>query len=295
MIKGSIVALVTPFLNNKVNYTKLEELIDFHIENKTDGLLLLGTTAETSTLSDNECIEIVKFCISYINDKIDIIVGVCSNNTQKAKNDIQIYEDLGIKYFLVITPYYNKANNTGIYKHFKEISSSISSKIIIYHIPNRTGVTLDFNLIKELSEIENIIGIKEANENFKQTVNLFSLQSENFKIYCGNDEFIIPFLALNAEGIINVSGNIIPKEIHDIYTLYKSNKTKEALDLFNLYKSLINALFLETNPIGIKEAMTILSMNNDELRLPLTNYSLENHNILRKEIINVGKYFNYKV
>ncbi len=295
MLKGSIVALVTPFLNNKVNYNKLEELIDFHIENKTDGLLLLGTTAESSTLTKDECHELVKFCISYINNKIDILVGVCTNNTKKAIDDCIFYENLGIKYFLVITPYYNQGNESGIYKHFKSIANSISSKVIIYHIPNRTGVSLNTSLIKELSLIENIIGIKESNPNFKQTIEIFSLQNDNFKIYCGNDEFIIPFLSLNADGIINVSGNIIPKEIHNIYSLYKQNKFKEALNIFNFHKNFIYSLFLETNPIGVKEAMNILSMNNDEIRLPLTNYSLQNHNTLRKEILNLGKYPNNKI
>ncbi|MFI3251734.1 MAG: 4-hydroxy-tetrahydrodipicolinate synthase [bacterium] len=293
MIKGSIVALITPFLNNKVNYEKLEELLDFHLENKTDGLLLLGTTAESSTLSEQECHEIVTYCTNYIHNRIDIIVGICTNDTNKAINDCIYYEKQGITNFLVITPYYNKSNDSGVYKHFKEISNNISSNIIIYHIPNRTGLTLNLSLIKKLSEIKNIAGIKEANENFRDSLNLFSLQNENFKIYCGNDDFSIPFLALGADGLINVCGNVFPKEFHDMYELYKSNEIQNSLEIFNKYKNIINAVFLETNPIGIKEIMYILSMNNNELRLPLDNMSEENSNILKKELLNIGNNIIY--
>lgn len=290
MIKGSIVALITPFLNNKVNFGKLEELLDFHLNNKTDGLLLLGTTAEASTLSTQECHDIVIFCNKYVHNRIDIIVGICTNDTANAVNECIYYESIGIKHFLVLTPYYNKSNFEGTYKHYEKIAKSTSSNIIIYHIPNRTGLTLPINLIKKLSNIENIVGIKEANEDFKESVKLFSLQNDNFKIYCGNDDFSIPFLSLGCDGLINVTGNIFPKVFHDIYTLYKENNVKESLDLFNDYKNVINCIFLETNPIGIKEAMAISSMVNKEIRLPLYNMSIENSNLLKKEILNIGKH-----
>lgn len=292
MLSGSIVALITPFINNKINFDKVIELLDFHLENKTDGLLLLGTTAETSTLSKNECHELVEFCIDYLNCRIDLVVGICTNNTYDAIEDCIFYEKLGVKNFLVITPYYNKSNEEGIYRHFKTISDNINSNIIIYHIPNRTSLTLSYDLIKKISLIDNVIGIKEANENFRESLNLFSLKSDSFSIYCGNDDFSIPFLALGADGLINVCGNVFPKQMHDIYELYKENRVTESLSLFNKYKNFINAVFLETNPIGIKEVMYILSMNNDELRLPLYKMSETNSKILKKEILNLGKYIN---
>lgn len=292
MLTGSIVALITPFLNNKVNFDKLEELLDFHLENKTDGLLLLGTTAESSTLTKSECHDIVKFCSEYLHGRIDLIVGICTNNTLEAINDCVYYEKTGIDNFLVITPYYNKSNDQGIYEHFKAITDAISSNVIIYHIPNRTGVKLNLKLIEKLSLIKNIVGIKEANENFRDSVNLFSLQNSNFKIYCGNDDFALAFLALGTDGLINVCGNIFPRQFKDLYYFYKSNDVNKSRDIFNQYKDVINAVFNETNPIGIKEAMCILEMNNDELRLPLYKMSDENSNILKKEILNIGKYIN---
>ncbi len=291
-MNGSIVALITPFLNNKVDFNKLEELLDFHIENKTDGILLLGTTAESSTLSSAECISIVKYCVEYLNDRIKLICGICINDTKKAIEKLKSYEELGVNNFLVITPYYNKSNDQGIYEHFNKISNCTTANIIIYHIPNRTGLTLNFELIKKLSLIKNIIGIKEANENFKDSIKLFSLKSNKFDIYCGNDDFSIPFLALGAKGLINVCGNVYPRVFHDLYELYSNNEQTKALELFNKYQNVINAVFLETNPIGIKELMYILSMNNQELRLPLYKMSEHNSNILRNEVFSIGKYIN---
>lgn len=292
MLKGSIVALITPFTNNKVDYCKLKELIDYQIQSCTDGVLLLGTTAETSTLSKQECMEIVQFSYDYIKNRMDILVGICTNNTQKAIEECILYENIGIKYFLVITPYYNKSNDIGLYTHFKTIAQNTTSNILIYNIPNRTGVNLDYNIIKELSKIENIVGIKEANENFKESMKLFSLQNNNFKIYCGNDEFILPFLCLGSEGFINVLGNIIPTQYKRIYNHFLNNNYNEALKIFNTYKQLIFNIFLETNPIGIKEAMHRLQLINLELRLPLYPMSINNSNIIKEELENIGKHFN---
>lgn len=293
MLKGSIVALITPFLNNKIDFNKLEELLDFHLTNKTDGLLLLGTTAETPTLSITECHEIVNYCVNYLNNRITLMVGVCTNDTLKAVKDCEYYEKIGIKYFLVIPPYYNKTNEIGLYKHFEKIANSTSSEIIIYNIPGRTNINLGYDTIKKLSKIKNITGIKEANENIKESIRLFDI--ENFNVYCGNDEYILPFMSLGAKGFINVTGNIIPKEYNQIYCLCLNNNYNEALNIFNVYKKIVTAIFLETNPIGIKEAMTILSMTNDEIRLPLANMNSTNHSILKKEILKVGKYINSKV
>lgn len=286
---GSIVALVTPFKDNMVDYDKLKELLEFHIENETDGLLLLGTTAESSTLEITERYNIVVFCNTYLENKIPLMVGICTNNTQKAVIDCKYYENIGIKNFLVISPYYNKSNDEGLYKHFETIANSTNSEITIYNIPSRS-TKLPFELIKKLSLIDNITGIKEANDNFKETIQLFSLK--NFKIYCGNDELILPFLALKAQGVINVSGNIIPKQIHDIYNLCIDNEFDKALETFNTYKEIILSIFLETNPIGIKEAMDYLSLCSNDLRLPLYQMSKSNSAILKKELDEIGKFIN---
>ncbi len=290
MLKGSIVALITPFLNGEVDYISLERLLDFHLSNKTDGLLLLGTTAESSTLSEDECRDIVSFCLKYINNRLDIIVGICTNNTAKSIKDCEYYEKIGVEKFLVITPYYNKSNEEGIYNHFSKIANSIEGDIIIYNIPSRTNINLSFNLIERLSKIANIIGVKDANENLKESIKLFSLT--NFNVYCGNDEYMLFYMLLGAKGIINVSGNVIPKEISDIYNYCSINQYDKAVDLFNIYKGLILSLFSETNPIGIKTAMSLLSLSSDEFRLPLFKMSENNKLIVKKEIDNIGKYFN---
>ncbi len=290
MLSGSIVALITPFLNNEIDYNKLKELIDFQIKNNTPGLLILGTTAETSTLTTNEKQEIAKYTIEYVNGRTELLIGVCENDTYKTISNCKYYESLGYINFLIISPYYNQTNVHGLLTHFTTIAKNIKGNVVIYNIPNRTNISIPFDTIKTLSEIENITGIKESNPNIKESVKLFDLQSENFKIFCGNDELILPFLSLGVDGIINVCGNIIPKQINNIINLYKNNYVKPSRNLFNVYKQLIFSVFEETNPIGIKEAMFILNTTNKELRLPLCNMSTSHSNELRKELIKLGMY-----
>ncbi len=279
----SIIALVTPFLNYDVDFLSLDNLLKFHIENNTTDLLLLGTTGESSTLSDDEKYNIIKFCIERLPDHINLIVGVCLNDTMKIIRDCLLYETLGISSFLIPPPYYNKTSEDGIYNHYLTIANSIKGNIIIYNIPGRTGVQLKYDIIKELSQIENITGIKDSTDNFKETIKLFELQSNKFKIYCGNDELMIPFLSLGCDGVINVTGNILPNEVNLLCTNYEKNSHLESLNNFNKIKPLILEIFNHNNPIGIKEAMSIVKLISKDIRLPLMNLALTK----REKIIDV--------
>ncbi len=277
MIEGSIVALITPFNNNKeVNFDKLGELIDFQISNKTDAILLLGTTAETPTLSDKEKLEIIKYSINKVNKRIKIIVGITENSTAKSIEKCLSYNVFDIDAYLIITPYYNKTNNKGIIKHYEEIIKNTSKDIIIYHIPNRTGYELETNIIKQLSNYKQIVGIKEANQNFSKCIDTLSLQNNNFYVYSGNDDFILPFLSLGSKGSINVSGNIIPNVISN---LIKNRSTKTFFE----YYQFIKTLFIETNPIPIKEALNIKGFDVGNFRLPLSSMEENNYLKLLKE------------
>ncbi len=294
MLNASIVALVTPFDNGIIDFRALRKLLDFHLNSKTDGLLLLGTTGESATLSTEESLKIVTFCKEHVKDQLELIVGVCSNNTADVIDKCKLYEMIGIEYFLIISPYYNKTNDDGLFLHFSTIANSINSNIILYNIPSRTNIAIPFNVLEKLSKIKNIIGIKESNDNFKQVIETFSLQSDSFKIYCGNDELILPFLALNTDGLINVSGNILPNVIHDIFTLYKNNFVKPSEKLFKVHISFILLTFKETNPLGIKFVMSKLDMCKNEFRLPLTSMSEKYTKLIEKELELLGMYPSIK-
>lgn len=268
--KGSFVALITPFNSDySVNYDKLDELIEFHIQNKTDGLVILGTTAEASTLSDREKDEIVRFCVEKVNKRIPIICGSGSNSTQKAIELSVRYEQLGVDALLVITPYYNKTNETGMIKHFKAIASSVKLPIIMYNVPSRTGCSLSVKAIEELAKVSNIKGIKEASGNISFVAKISHLANDEFSILSGNDDQIVPILSLGGVGVISVLANIMPKMVHDMVFSYLEGDILKSRMLQLKYLDVANDIFLETNPIPIKAAMNYLGYNVGPLRLPL--------------------------
>ncbi|MBR0598941.1 4-hydroxy-tetrahydrodipicolinate synthase [Sinanaerobacter chloroacetimidivorans] len=276
MIKGSMVALITPFHEDgSVNYDKLDELIRWHIEEETDGIVILGTTAETPALTVTERDKIVEVSIAAANKRIPIIVGSGSNNTLVAKEQSMKYESMGADGLLVITPYYNKTNKAGMIHHFTEIADAVSIPIILYNVPGRTGCSLSCEAVKELSKHQNIVGIKEASGDISFVSKISRLASDNFAIYSGNDDMIIPLMSLGGLGVISVAANIIPREMHRMTMAYLNGDVGQARDMQLKYLDFINALFIETNPIPIKEAMNIANMNVGKYRLPL--YEMENH------------------
>jgi len=274
MIRGSIVALITPFHEDgSVNYDKLRELILWHIEEGTDGICILGTTAETPALTVTERDRIVEISIETADKRIPIIVGSGSNNTMVAKEQSIKYEKMGADGLLVITPYYNKTNKAGMICHFTEIADAVSIPIILYNVPGRTGCSLTYEALKELCQHKNIAGIKEASGDISFVMQIARLAGENFALYSGNDDMIIPLMSVGGAGVISVAANIIPREIHRLTAAYLSGNVELARHIQLRYLEFINALFIETNPIPIKEAMNFMDMNVGKYRLPL--YEME--------------------
>nr|WP_307406390.1 4-hydroxy-tetrahydrodipicolinate synthase [Breznakia pachnodae] len=290
LVEGSIVALITPFNDNgSINFNKLGELIEFHIEKKTDALLVLGTTGETPTLSHEEDDSVVKYTIEKVNKRIPVYVGAGSNNTDTQVTYCKKYEEMGADALLVISPYYNKANEEGMYLHFKTVADVIKTPLILYNVPGRTGCSIPYSVVKRLATHPNVAAIKEASGNISYLATIAKLASDDFQIYSGNDDMVVPALSLGGCGVISVAANIIPEEMHNMVRYYLDGKTKEALDIQLNYLDFINALFIETNPIPVKEAMNLAGMGVGGYRLPLTYMSEVNRNVLIKEMKVLGK------
>ena len=290
LFKGSAVALVTPFTReNTVNYNKLEELVEFHIKNGTDAIVVCGTTGEASTLSDREHIATIKCVIDAVNKRIPVIAGTGGNDTEHSILLSKIAENFGVDGLLIINPYYNKGNKTGIKAHFTKIAQSVDTPIIIYNVPSRTGVNLSPNLIAELSYSEqNIVGVKEASGDMTQVAEIARLVNDDFAIYSGNDDSILPLLSLGGVGVISVLANICPKESHDLVYSFLSGDIETSRKLQLDLKPLIDALFTEVNPVPVKTAMNLLGMDVGSLRLPLGHMEAKNIDILKKELKNTG-------
>lgn len=277
MIKGSIVALVTPFHEDgSVNFEKLGELLEWHVEHKTDGILILGTTGESSTMTHEEDDAVCEFTLKTIKGRIPVIVGSGSNCTQTAVEKSLKYEAMGADALLVISPYYNKANDAGMIQHFEAVADAVHTPIILYNIPGRTGCTISEHAISVLSKHPNICGIKEASGNFSYAAGIARYLDDGFAMYSGNDDMVIPLLSLGASGVISVFANIMPETAHDMVMDYLSGNHEQALKLQLSNLDLIHSLFYEVNPIPIKEAMNLMGMKVGGYRLPLCEMSEEN-------------------
>lgn len=276
MLKGSMVALVTPMdEENRINYPKVAELLEWHIENGTDGLVILGTTGEASTMTFEEEKEFVAFCNDKIAKRIPMIVGSGSNSTATAISNSQAFAELGADYLLVVTPYYNKTNNEGMIRHFESIADSVTVPIIMYNVPSRTGCNITPEVVGKLAKHPNIIGIKEASGDMSYVMNISKYINETFALYSGNDDVIVPLLSVGGTGVISVWANIMPKEVHDLVRLYLDGKTAESLAIQIKYLDLIAALFYEVNPIPVKAALNWMGWEVGSLRMPLGEMGAE--------------------
>lgn len=285
IFKGSGVAIITPFdSENKVNYKKLEELIEFQIANSTDAIIICGTTGESSTLNDYEKKTVIKYAIDVTNKRIPVIAGTSTNNTAYSCELSEYAENSGADGLLLVTPYYNKCTQEGLYLHFKQIANSVTIPIILYNVPSRTSLNIEPDTVKRLSVISNIRGLKEASGNISQIAEIISKVPEDFDIYSGNDDQIVPILALGGKGVISVLANILPKETHDMCELFFDGKVEESAKLQLKYFDLIKKIFIEVNPAPIKEAMNILDYNVGNCRLPLCNLSEKNIDELKKTL-----------
>ncbi|MCM4127064.1 4-hydroxy-tetrahydrodipicolinate synthase [Clostridioides difficile] len=289
LFKGSAVALVTPFTeDNNVNFEKLGELIEYHIENGTDALVVCGTTGEATTMSESEIFAVIKYTVEKVNKRIPVIAGTGSNNTMLSVHMSQEAEKLGVDGLLIITPYYNKTNEKGLKLHFETIANSVKLPIILYNVPGRTKVNIKPSVVAELAKIDNIVAVKEASGDLAQVAEIAKLVSKDFAIYSGNDDTILPLLSLGGSGVISVLANICPKETHDLVTKFFEGDIEGSKKLQLDMDALIAALFIEVNPVPVKTAMNILGFNVGDLRLPLAEMEETNLNVLKQELTNFG-------
>ena len=267
---GAGVALVTPFNDDlSVNYNKLEKLIEYHIANGTDSIVICGTTGESATLTVKEHAEVIKFAVDVVNHRIPVIAGTGSNETSYATELSNDAEKSGADALLVVTPYYNKTSQRGLVNHYKFIADRVSSPIIIYNVPSRTGVNVLPETYAELCEHKNIVAAKEASGDISQVAQIAALCGDKLDIYSGNDDQIVPILSLGGKGVISVLSNICPKIAHDIVSLYLDGKYTESSELQLKYLELCNSLFMDVNPIPVKVAMNMMGFGVGPFRMPL--------------------------
>lgn len=290
IFKGAGVAIITPMKANKeVDFEKLGEIIEFQIANGTDSIIICGTTGEASTLTHEEHLECIRYCVEKVNKRIPVIAGTGSNCTETAIYLSKEAEKYGVDGLLLVTPYYNKATQKGLIAHFTAIANSVNVPIILYNVPGRTGCNLLPKTVVELAKnVKNIVGIKEASGNITQVTELVHLANGCIDVYSGCDEIIVPILALGGAGVISVLSNVAPKETHDIVAKFFEGDIKESLRLQLKYLPLINALFCEVNPIPAKAAMNLMGFEVGSLRMPLTEMEEENKERLAKEMEAVG-------
>lgn len=270
LFRGSAVALVTPFNEDgSVNFEELERLIEFQIENKTDALVICGTTGEASTMTDEEQVETIKFSVEKTNGRVPVIAGAGSNDTRHGINLAKMCEDVGADGLLEVTPYYNKTSQRGLYKHYKVIAEAVNIPIILYDVPGRTSMSIAPQTVKELAEIDNIVGLKDASGNLSYAAEVRQLVGEDFDVYSGNDDVVVPLMSIGGVGVISVLANIYPRLVHDMCQNFFDGNIKEAGRIQVNNKKLIDALFVEPNPIPIKAAMNMMGYNVGGLRLPL--------------------------
>lgn len=287
LVRGCGVALVTPFAKGEVDYDTLGKLVDMHVE-LSGSIIVAGTTGEASTLTNDEYHSLVKFVIDRVDKRIPVIAGAGSNCTASAIEKAKFCEEAGADGLLIVTPYYNKTTQRGLVNHYRLIAESTSLPIIAYSVQGRTGMNIEPRTVLELSKIKNIIGIKEASGNISQVAEIIRICPKDFLVYSGNDDMVIPLMSLGGHGVISVVANILPGEIKKMVDDYNAGKVEEAKNAQLVLNGLNNALFIETNPIPVKEAMSILNMCSAEVREPLYPMSDENREKLIKEINNCG-------
>lgn len=288
LFTGSGVAIVTPFNESGVDFDKLGELLEWHISNKTDAIIICGTTGEASTMSETERKETIKFTVDTVNGRIPVIAGTGSNNTKASVEMSKWADSIGVDGLLIITPYYNKTTQRGCIEHFKVIANSVTKPIIIYNVPSRTGFNITPETLLQLSKIDNIVAVKEASSNISQIAEIAQLCGDNLDIYSGNDDQIVPILSLGGKGVISVVANILPEDTHNICEKFFNGDLIGALKLQLKMLPLIKCLFIETNPIPVKTAMNLMKMQVGGLRLPLYEMSSKNLELLKKEMLAYG-------
>lgn len=275
---GAGVAIVTPFHEDgNVNYEAFAEQIELQIAGGTDAIIVCGTTGESSTLTHEEHLDVIRYCVKQVNKRIPVIAGTGSNCTETAVYLSQEAEKAGVDGLLIVTPYYNKCTQKGLYEHFKIVAESVSLPIILYNIPGRTGGVLiqPETVVSLCRNVKNIVGVKDATGNISGVAKVLQLADGDVDLYSGNDDQIVPILSLGGKGVISVLSNVAPRQTHDICQLYFDGKVKESAALQLKALPVINGLFCEVNPIPVKKAMNLMGLNAGPLRRPLTEMEEE--------------------
>lgn len=274
MFKGAITAIVTPFKNGQIDYDAYEKLVKFQIKGKIDGVVPCGTTGESATLSYDEHNKVVEMTVKLVNKKVPVIAGTGANSTDEALELTAYAKKVGADASLQVTPYYNKPSQEGLYRHFKKIAENIDIPIILYNVPGRTGVNLSPETVVRLSQIPNIVGIKEASGNINQVTEICrSVKKKNFSVLSGDDSLTLPILSVGGVGVISVASNIVPAKISKMIDLYLKGDVQKAVALHYELYPLMQSLFIETNPVPVKAALNLMGMINNEVRLPLSELS----------------------
>ncbi len=275
IFQGSGVAIVTPFTEDKseIDYNRFETLIEFQLENKTDAIIVTGTTGEASTLDDDEHLAAIEFVVKTVAQRVPVIAGVGSNDTRHGLSLSLRAEEAGADALLHVTPYYNKTSQQGLVEHFLTFADAVSIPIILYNVPSRTNLSIEPETLLRLSEHPNIAGLKDATGNLSYTAEVRRLCGDRLDLWSGNDDVILPLLSLGGKGVISVAANIIPRETHELCARFFAGDVAGAAELQLQYKPLIDALFREPNPIPVKAALTMMSLDTGALRLPLTSAS----------------------
>ena len=284
IFKGAGVAIITPFTEDGVNYDELGRIIEDQIANGTDAIIITGTTGESSTMSDEEHKEAIRYTVEKVNKRIPVIAGTGSNETSYAIQLSKYAEEVGADGLLLVTPYYNKATQKGLIAHYTAIADAVNIPIILYNVPSRTGVTIQIPTFVELAKHPNIVAVKEASGNLSAVAKIRHAVGDALDVYSGNDDQIVPILSLGGKGVISVLSNVAPKKTHDICQLYFDGKVEESAKLQIELIDLIDALFCEVNPIPVKVAMRMLGYEAGPLRLPLCEMEPAHEEQLRQAL-----------
>jgi len=282
--KGSMVALITPFKDAKVDEKTLKDLVEFHIKNGTAALVPCGTTGESATLSYEEHDKVIELTVQFAKGRIPVIAGTGSNSTEEAILLTKHAKKVGADASLQVSPYYNRPTQKGLYLHFKAIAEAVDIPIILYNIASRTGVNIEPETFVKLAEVKNIVGVKEASGSLEQMARIRSLCPKDFLLISGDDALTLPVMAIGGVGIISVVANIIPRDVADMCAAFEKGDLKKAQELHYKMLSLVKAMFVETNPIPVKTAMGLAKMCSPEMRLPLCEMLPENKEKLVKAL-----------
>lgn len=289
MFEGVYTALVTPFKDNKIDYQALEKIIEMQIQGGVDGLVPMGTTGESPTVSFDEHKEFIKKVVKLVNKRAKVIAGTGANATDEAIHLTKAAEDYGVDGAMLVNPYYNKPTQRGLVAHFEAVAKSVKIPIIIYNIPGRTGVNFLPESVHELiKRVDNVRVIKEASGDILQMMRVIELCGDNLTLLSGDDNLLLPVMAIGGKGVISVVSNILPADVKKIVTLYNEKKIDEARKAFYKILPIMRSMFVETNPIPVKATMEMMGYCSSQLRLPMVQLSDANRNIVKQSLIDYG-------